>query len=78
MVDDEINIFKDKNIWLTVMKRILNTTKIMYTIPSVKDLYKRKDEFDIVVMDALFNKVRWSRVAMYENIHFPICIYVFS
>lgn len=39
------------------LKSLWDLSRDLYTDPLVQDLYKRKDEFDVVLLDAYMNEV---------------------
>nr|XP_053653648.1 uncharacterized protein LOC128703119 [Cherax quadricarinatus] len=59
--EDNINVFDKRNkssgIFQVFETALPTLARELYEVPVVKDLYKRRKEFDVIVINQLFNEV---------------------
>lgn len=49
---------------------LLNMARDMYKVPVVKELYKRRKEFDLIMVNHMFNEVRISFAPIYVKVSY--------
>lgn len=60
--ESNMNMFemaKDPQVMFDMFKTVLpKVARDLYTIPAVKELYDKRNQFDLMIIDQLFNEVR--------------------
>ena len=67
--EENFNIFEvfknEKAMYAAQQRYLLNVAKIIYDDPIVDSLYRRLDEFDLLIFDSLYNEVSLALLSIY-------------
>ena len=58
--EETLDMFKERatgNVFEAFKLYLPKLAREMYEVPEVKELYEKKNEFDVVMIDSLFNEV---------------------